>query len=1074
MFYREVSALQALRHDNIVLMYERGRDPHSSRPFLVEEFMAGGALDALIARPQAIPLTLKHRLLLQVSQALRHAHDNGVVHRDVKPSNILLSTDRRLAKLADFGISKLVGVLRGGETLGHLFSPRYAAPEQTQGRGVGPAADYYSLALVSLEMYAHPTRVELGPDEAIACVQSAPTELQQPLSEMLSAVPEVRLAALPAWLHALTTLVEDVPAESLPIIVGPRAVRMMAEAGEVKTAQDVNAAIHLIAEKIPRRPRIRVEVQGNRTTVLVAARPYLIKCSLGDAQGGFTSIEAYDIQRPLPEVLELEMRGAASADIALQFCRPGDVPAGSPPVDRLLQRLRTDHLQHVHRGRTERAQRTTLRLWRDILDLESNLVTREASQLAYTFDGYDQAEDVLVLSVDRSPEALGFVPGTALAVVTDDAPRPLPIGTIKSIAGMQLNIQLRPHVDADAVPDQGHIGRDAVELSVAIRRSRIAIDRIQDRKAINPSLVDYLALQPRNSGSAAPTAPPQGDPKTRILWGHDVALVQGPPGTGKTTLICELIGQILDTDPYARILIVSQSHVAVDNVLESLTSVHPDLGIVRIGRDEKIGAAAKRMRLKDRCQSLAAEVLTSFTAPAGPETAGPRDALDNIEMDLVSEVLALAEPLLAQASSLDHGELRSALERRDVASLCACFGLMDDSEGRSNGDGAEEFRSGVLLIADRPLVFEEFAARLSTLASTRVPEVDSKLAGGVQARIDTDEEILQDYAAALRESPELLAEACVGAASIVAGTCLGVMSHRSIPRQSFDWVILDEAGRATVGEAVVPLVLGKRLVLVGDQKQLPPMIETRLAEALEEGLGVGQEELTKSLFEQMFDAPSGATRVFLDTQYRMHPSIAGFISEQFYDGKLRSGVGERPLDAHLGQHWGPLIWLSTSTLPAHSEQRSGTSYKNPAECRAIVTALKELGEAVRANGEPVSCGVITGYAAQLAEIEAELQRRLPTLSKDLKISVGTVDAFQGREFDVVIYSVTRSNPVGTFGFLKDARRLNVALSRARHSVIVVGDHDFIRRLGHGRAGALFALSQRLQTLGNPALRSARM
>ena len=138
----------------------------------------------------------------------------------------------------------------------------------------------------------------------------------------------------------------------------------------------------------------------------------------------------------------------------------------------------------------------------------------------------------------------------------------------------------------------------------------------------------------------------------------------------------------------------------------------------------------------------------------------------------------------------------------------------------------------------------------------------------------------------------------------------------------------------------------------------------------------------------------------------------------------------------------PVAWLTTSSLPDRWESESNGSYSNQAEARIIRSLLSQLEFAASAGKRPRSVVLLTGYAAQ-ADVLGRTVDRIRGDCPNLSV-VATVDAFQGREADVAVYSVTRSNRSGGLGFLKEHRRLNVALSRAKEALVIVGDHSFCR------------------------------
>lgn len=216
-------------------------------------------------------------------------------------------------------------------------------------------------------------------------------------------------------------------------------------------------------------------------------------------------------------------------------------------------------------------------------------------------------------------------------------------------------------------------------------------------------------------------------------------------------------------------------------------------------------------------------------------------------------------------------------------------------------------------------------------------------------------------------------------------------------------------------------------------------------------LGTSREQLTESLFASLAaqgrDEQLPAVQM-LTMQHRMHPSIGNLISSVFYGGKLIHAVQAEERNHALPWLKRAVVWFSTTKLSSFGETRLGKSYYNRAEIQAISKLLHQMESTYCTQGMRRNVAVITPYNAQIVELIAEI---IPTSSfwQSLSIEVATIDAYQGRDSDIVLYSTVRSNKDGQLGFLRDRRRLNVALSRAREALIIVGD---ISTLEHGKAG----------------------
>ena len=271
-------------------------------------------------------------------------------------------------------------------------------------------------------------------------------------------------------------------------------------------------------------------------------------------------------------------------------------------------------------------------------------------------------------------------------------------------------------------------------------------------------------------------------------------------------------------------------------------------------------------------------------------------------------------------------------------------------------------------------------------------------------------------------------------AQVLCCTCIG-SGHDLLDGRSFSRVLIDEATQATEPASLVPLVKGSRqIVLVGDHRQLPPTVISRRA---------GKGGLDRSLFERLVEM--GIAPLMLTTQYRMHPSISDFPNNRFYDGKLEDGVDRSDREAPAGMLW-PDWDAPLAFLPVEGEELlspDGASKENSVEASWVVKILMGLIE--EGGLEFSSIGIITPYAGQVRAI----RDMIPESMQD--VEVRTVDGYQGREKDVIIFSSVRSNPDGNVGFLSDRRRLNVALTRSRRGLIVVGNPETLRHDENWRA-----------------------
>ncbi|GAA2206781.1 hypothetical protein GCM10009850_022390 [Nonomuraea monospora] len=300
--------------------------------------------------------------------------------------------------------------------------------------------------------------------------------------------------------------------------------------------------------------------------------------------------------------------------------------------------------------------------------------------------------------------------------------------------------------------------------------------------------------------------------------------------------------------------------------------------------------------------------------------------------------------------------------------------------------------------------------------------------------------LLSDWRAGISETSEELQREMVRYATVVGATCIGTATAPLLADLEFDLVIVDEAGQISTPNLLVPLVRGRRALLVGDHHQLPPYLDEEVrdwAESLRADAELGQEAinsigdiLRRSAFEQLYGTLPADNQIMLRLQRRMPREIADFISAAFYGGILQTnhpGGGQDPIFSS------PFAMIDTSDLPS-AQRREGSppgdkkSYRNEAEAGLIARLVTAYAPRYK------DWAVIVPYKAQAELIRAKLGARA-----DVAEHIDTVDSFQGGERDLIVYGFTRSNDQRRIGFLKELRRLNVAISRARAQLIVVGD-----------------------------------
>lgn len=423
------------------------------------------------------------------------------------------------------------------------------------------------------------------------------------------------------------------------------------------------------------------------------------------------------------------------------------------------------------------------------------------------------------------------------------------------------------------------------------------------------------------------TNPSQLDAVKRSFAEDKFFLIQGPPGTGKTTVIKELIHQQLNKNEDSRILIVSQSNVAVDNVLKGLDP----------NRFKFIRCATLGKVIDDK--------IKDFT-------------YDN---------------------------------------QCELYNLSLNQPAKNK----------------------------------RVEELRDKWKNFI-----------------LNQPKEILADIILSGYQIIGATCVGLENRTfGLGSSEFDLVIIDEAGKALIGELLIPINRAKKVVMIGDHKQLPPVVDPLLFSNNKYSTGNNIEVddiieddnkddfFDKSIFYRLFTSMPDCSKVMLNTQFRM-PKVIGDLVNMFYDGQLLTGancLSKIPLmlDSHL-------IFIDMSDESNYKEMNGNGSPRNPKEVEVVLLIIKKIREQgiINSNKRIV---VITPYKGQKYEIFGAIRSH-----KEIKnVVVDTVDAFQGDEEDVVIFCSTRA--ITPTKYFSTPERLNVAFSRTKNTLIYIGSSQYFSK-----------------------------
>lgn len=289
----------------------------------------------------------------------------------------------------------------------------------------------------------------------------------------------------------------------------------------------------------------------------------------------------------------------------------------------------------------------------------------------------------------------------------------------------------------------------------------------------------------------------------------------------------------------------------------------------------------------------------------------------------------------------------------------------------------------------------------------------------------------------VEQTEKYIVEDILSKAQVITATLVGA-NHYSVKHLSYGSVFIDEAGQSLEPACWIPISKARKLILAGDHCQLPPTVKSEQA---------AKAGLSETVLERMVKKYPEAV-VLLDQQYRMNEKIMQYSSDHFYNGRLQADSSV----AHHSLFDGDDTFLFIDTAGCGFEEKQiGTGTTNPEEAAFLFKHLERLTsllfESNYSNGNFPSVAIIAPYKLQV-DLLKDLLEQNPSLSGiKSRIAVNTIDGFQGQEKDIVLISLTRSNPDNRIGFLSEIRRMNVAMTRARKKLVIIGDSATLSKSG---------------------------
>ena len=962
----------------------------------------------------------------QVIDCLKNLQQNfRLSHGDITPANILVD-DNFDFYLIDFGLSDITATLSQDATE-EIFARTFAAPEKwdrkLKGTGFPYQADIFSVGKV-IEWYFEQKRIDEFEDIKLLIDNSCKN------------TPSNRLN-YNSLLEQLQRITSSVSFDDKNIVFV------------------VNANDDFLTELNDTDFYAKFDVKpskGDNILISIVTKSFYANCLwlINDQELKILSLEnkeseekKYSLTKKYGIILNIPVNFIHYSN--LQLNNRFDLTVFFKKIQKEKQ-----HEGEYRKGKREISKE--LRFFKDLIKKELQVIEKNAIQLRYkSFEKKGNYEISFVIDNNEKYSSNGFIfnhidkatppnPEEFEYIISESANKKQTKVPLK-FTGIAYDFDTRKRIlkfkdcerlDFDKIPKNGFIFENTAKQEEEKKRQQEAIRKVEYNEVQNRDLIHYLfnpqdlqgnllniydlerIYQTDDKNNDFVYSPNQTRAILNAIHREPLTVIQGPPGTGKTTVITEIVFQILHKKPDAKILITSQTNDAVDNVLDNL--LKKDIQVVRLSGIRKPKESLQKHTLERKIEGWKEEVRKKTQKNWD-------DFKNNFKNEIEKDFLPIFEILTSNKEwKIKKIQIAKIIDRIDNLNITK-----------------EAFNN-----------INEFISAFNDITNADIDDYFKK------------QKIYKDWLSTISSLDENsnLNQKLIDTIRVIGATTNHIAAKKYTKYNfDFDYVIMDESGKATTAEALIPLVLADKAVLVGDHRQLRPMLtaDREVEEWLRKKHTKEDAELEwddyfnrPSLFEQVITNIDDDFKSQLEQCRRSSKDQVLLTSKCFYEpyGDEPIIPIERPqskehnLDLKVDSS---VIFIDIGNSYKNEIDGNGSS-RNKISAELIPEILKNIDDFDKVKNYTI--GVITPYSAQIKLIKNTIKKSFQkntlkniNFSSD-QVDISVVDKFQGLEKDIIIFDLVRSRQ-NTLGFLANANRINVALSRQKRLLIIIGNYDWL-------------------------------